>query len=1286
MAGLFVFHANGKYLYCVGGKMRFKSCSTHWYIILIFIAVFSLANIPLAHADSDRKGFSKEADRDEDRHERLRKSARKLIEAQERGEDITTYVDDLDKNVGEIEQEDIVNKKRFDEIENKLSSLNGVSTVLARHREVRGDYEKKSSERKGHIEALKKAHKLKDPPDAIRQKVQGLIDFLEKHKITREHDIKSTDTRLPWRMAQPGELLILGDVSGAPQQGVSPVSSVPASVDDLAATADVQITPDIQALAASLNHSPLEIFRHVYNNYNYTPYYGSMKGSLDTYLEKEGNDFDLSSLLIALFRASNIPARYVRAQILVPIERIQNQLGIDDPMAAAKYLSSARIPASYYVSGGRLSHVQLQHVYVEAFVPYTNYRGSGEDDKGKVWLPFDPAFKQLTVTQQGMDIASAMNHDWKSFTSDYIADLRNVTPLEFYRTRVEDFIGQNYPEQTLDTLKRKSEIRTMKFDFLPNTLPYKTVAILDRFAAIPSELRHTVRFTIPGVLDHATTLPEISGRRITLTFTGATAADQTVIDAYGGIFKTPPYLLRVIPQLRIGGVKVAEGSPVNAAAYLRFSIDYGQPGGVRETFGHHVLAGSYNAVGITTGKVRPEFLSIAQVEPSDEVYLAKMVHSLAMKYHDALGKTRQTLNDTMRMQSKTFLTEALVSTHEEVAKVLGDIPVSFEQDGFMIDAKELAMAAVPIDGRDMEKKRLDFSMTFGFEASYQENRVFEDNMFWVEGTSAVKGLQVLAAQGVPIAELEPYITYENPNLPDVVVADINDALNMGWKVMAPEDATGLSAVPYIKYDEKTGSSGFMIAAAAGGLAQETIDITWFKDSLLQYNIGIDFEIYAPQNPMLVAMGDAFEILVKCIARGVGIVAETEAWDWVPTSRGSYQNGVTPLYTVLPGQYRYVFNGKDLFKFNVWNALVKQPKNVTNISIDNNGDPVMPNITLNADILGATFDQIDKNRLQICWSGKLEYHVNTKAAPYRSRKGLDKSGAGLGKDGFYIPVPEPPDSPYVPSKPDCKSANLDYVIDWKNMFGGGKLVITTQVKYAGFDLTLMKNAHALQIEGELATPVVRSQMISYLKQATQNGSPSLESILGSKDVLFALACVESYGANHFWSSIFGDPKKAVYPTENSTGDGGFGIMQLTNGGSLPIKVELEWLFEDGTRKPAPPEYVASYEQIWNWKKNIDASIEIVKEKYNMAIKWSDNKKNKMCKSYKTNKYQVRMGTYSLFRGYHYLKCDYNNYSEEYEWTPTFNKNSRNKKEVEKYYSSGVSEADKAVRNENKATCQ
>jgi transglutaminase-like putative cysteine protease len=77
----------------------------------------------------------------------------------------------------------------------------------------------------------------------------------------------------------------------------------------LAPTEDVQITPEIEALAQELEHNPVKIYNWAYNNIQFIPTYGSIQGSLKTLETKSGNAFDTTSLLIALLRASGIHAR-----------------------------------------------------------------------------------------------------------------------------------------------------------------------------------------------------------------------------------------------------------------------------------------------------------------------------------------------------------------------------------------------------------------------------------------------------------------------------------------------------------------------------------------------------------------------------------------------------------------------------------------------------------------------------------------------------------------------------------------------------------------------------------------------------------------------------------------------------------------------------------------------------------------------------------------------------------------------------------------------------------------
>ena len=44
-------------------------------------------------------------------------------------------------------------------------------------------------------------------------------------------------------------------------------------------------------------------------------YYGAVKGAAETLRQRRGNDIDQASLLIALMRASGVPARYVRGVV-----------------------------------------------------------------------------------------------------------------------------------------------------------------------------------------------------------------------------------------------------------------------------------------------------------------------------------------------------------------------------------------------------------------------------------------------------------------------------------------------------------------------------------------------------------------------------------------------------------------------------------------------------------------------------------------------------------------------------------------------------------------------------------------------------------------------------------------------------------------------------------------------------------------------------------------------------------------------------------------------------------
>lgn len=100
-------------------------------------------------------------------------------------------------------------------------------------------------------------------------------------------------------------------------------------------TNDAVINDDIRFEFAELS-SVLEIYQYIKNNYMPEFYYGSCKGSVGAFEEKAGNDYDLSSLLIAVLRDRGIPARYVCGEIEITAEQAIEWTAADNINAAIR--------------------------------------------------------------------------------------------------------------------------------------------------------------------------------------------------------------------------------------------------------------------------------------------------------------------------------------------------------------------------------------------------------------------------------------------------------------------------------------------------------------------------------------------------------------------------------------------------------------------------------------------------------------------------------------------------------------------------------------------------------------------------------------------------------------------------------------------------------------------------------------------------------------------------------------------------------------------------------------
>ena len=239
---------------------------------------------------------------------------------------------------------------------------------------------------------------------------------------------------------------------------------------DLGENEEVQLNPEIRALAEKLGYSPVKILQYVTNEIAFEPYFGSLKGAQGTLISKAGNSTDQASLLIALLRASNIPARYVLGTIEFKKEdpRLLGWLGAKTSAGVTGILSQGKIPPSV-----DSQNLWFTHVWVEACVPYGNYRGTNVDKTGHRWIPLDPSFKEKTY-QNG--IAVNVDFDYASYMAQR-TDGPDSLPHEKYQRQVETYVkslpAANGSNNTIQDVGYIGKQVARKFDILPASLPYK---------------------------------------------------------------------------------------------------------------------------------------------------------------------------------------------------------------------------------------------------------------------------------------------------------------------------------------------------------------------------------------------------------------------------------------------------------------------------------------------------------------------------------------------------------------------------------------------------------------------------------------------------------------------------------------------------------------------------------------------------------------------------------------------------------------------------------------------
>ncbi|MCL2871526.1 MAG: transglutaminase-like domain-containing protein [Betaproteobacteria bacterium] len=671
-------------------------------------------------------------------------------------------------------------------------------------------------------------------------------------------------------------LPIVGE--GLGERGLPLTTKAGSEVNDpqyLASTAETEITADIRAQAQALNNNAVEIYNWVRNNVEWQPTWGGQQTADMTLDVKRGNAMDIATLTIALLRAANIPARYAYGTVDIPAAQFINMAGdfanID---AAWDFASAGGIPITGITSGGVVSKIRMQHVWVEAAVPYYPSRGAKPaSNKTPIdtWVPLDPSYKQYDYLQ-GIDTQTIANIDGQQLADNFI-NSGTVNEQEGWVQGLDSNIianAQTQAQQNLTTYINGMQnptvgdviggrtIKQQTLNILPGTLPYVAAAKGATYAQLPANLQVQVTLGLGwDIYDlswlQSVTMPlyQLNQRSITISFKPASTADENALAALIPANITDPSQLpsflpssiRVIPEIKrddqvlLSAGAMALGEEIDIGTSFQTSTQTWL-----DTKQDSVIAGSYLALGIVGSNPSQKTFSALQgnltqtkqiLESGTDAQKAALTREKLLGdmyvvgiqgyYAEYIPQSR-----IMSLKAKTpFMPIPTMGTfgYEPYQSTLFGINRGIEVFGMYMNVYT-AQVIKDKDGNSDKAKQLMLQagmLSSALESSVPELIFYDPNSATQsQGFSTAKALNLAAMQGQKIYT----ITQQNQSaalsvlhLDSLAMSEIRDALASAKEVITHTDqltVTGFRGSGYAITDPTTGAGIYKISGGKNG--------------------------------------------------------------------------------------------------------------------------------------------------------------------------------------------------------------------------------------------------------------------------------------------------------------------------------------------------------------------------------------------------------------------------------------------------------------------------------------
>ncbi len=385
---------------------------------------------------------------------------------------------------------------------------------------------------------------------------------------------------------------------------------------------ETELSQEIKDKADELK-TPLAIYLFLKNNIRYENYFGSRKGAAATYDACAGNDVDQASLLIAMLRYRGYPARYRKGSILLEEDQALKLTGAKDVATAGKVMCCLGTPVTVLTEKGRPAALLVEHTWAEAYVPYTDYRGAGNNSGQSLWISLDTGVKEYKETESIYDQLEEQDLPVTDFEKA-VAD-SDYNALEELLAGAEEALEPLTEEETVSI--RRRQIAPESICYLPLSLQYSVVEQGEAFSRLEEDACDSITFSVDSQKLASRKASELYNKRIVVEYEPATEADEQLVAEYGSLFETPAYLVEVQAVLKLDGQEIARGKAVNLGVTQSFDMKV-KSGKQTDTVSNSITAGAFYQVtmdmqtitGVELSRAEQEVTSAAEEVTVEEVY------------------------------------------------------------------------------------------------------------------------------------------------------------------------------------------------------------------------------------------------------------------------------------------------------------------------------------------------------------------------------------------------------------------------------------------------------------------------------------------------------------------------------------------------------------------------------------------------------------------------------------------------------------------------------------------